>query len=554
MDIQAHLELRTAPQVVFDALPERRHQTRFMVRAGASWKAVTWQTFADEIRHLALYVDAHIETGERCAIFAKNSVAWFAAALGIQAARGVMVPIYASSTAAQAKHIVEHSDAKVLFVDSSTLPRVQELCAGLSSPRMLVLLEDVSAHDALGEKTLSAQDAIRFGQDADAKDPERFSRLLAAADLDEDALMLYTSGTSGAPKGVPLTHRNVGVNGRDWFESNAPLLEENYTDLLWLPMSHIFGFGEAAIGNRLGWTSYLSDPKSVLRDLSRVKPQVFMSVPSVWEKIATAAAAHAETHAEFRRISGGALRFCLSGGAGLKPSVKEFFWDQGVLIIEGYGLTECSPTLTLNRPDAFRFDSVGQPFPSVELKLADDGEILARGASVFRAYHNDPEATQEAFDAEGWFKTGDIGRWTDDGFLQIVDRKKDILVTAGGKNIAPANIEQQFHDDALVEHAVVYGDGQKYLVAALWLKPSSEEPPGNREEDAAKGGALARRAQASVDAVNAKLPRHETIKKFIVVDEPLSVDSGLLTPTLKIRRKHIYARYGERLRALYGGH
>jgi long-chain acyl-CoA synthetase len=284
-------------------------------------------------------------------------------------------------------------------------------------------------------------------------------------------MMLYTSGTSGNPKGVPLTHRNVAVNNLDWIQSNAPLIEENAVDLLWLPMSHIFGFGEACLGNILGFTSYLCDPASAIERLTEVRPSVFMSVPSVWEKLATRAANAdpAVQKANLLALTGGKLRFCLSGGAGLKREVKELFHACGLLIIEGYGLTETSPTLTLNRPDAFRFDTVGKPFPSVEVKLAEDGEILARGPSVFGGYHKDPEATREAFTEDGWFKTGDVGRFTEDGFLQIVDRKKDILVTAGGKNVPPANIEIRFQDDPFIAHLVIFGDAKRYLTAGVWV-------------------------------------------------------------------------------------
>jgi long-chain acyl-CoA synthetase len=219
----------------------------------------------------------------------------------------------------------------------------------------------------------------------------------------------------------------------------------------------------------------------------------------------------------------------------LKREVKEKFLARGVLIIEGYGLTECSPTLTLNRPGDYRFDSVGKPLPNVELRLADDGEILARGPNVFGGYHREPDATRDAFTTDGWFKTGDVGRFTADGFLQIVDRKRDILVTAGGKNIPPANIEQRFQDDPLVQHVVVYGDGKKYLVAGIW--PAA--------------GATNALLQRSIDRVNAQLASHETIKRFCVMDTPLTVEGGMLTPTLKVRRKKIYEAFRDRLEALY---
>jgi len=548
-------DLKIAPRAVFDALPQRRTETRFMVPDGAgSWSPVTWGAFADEIRELALYLATVTASGDRAAIYAPNRVAWASAALAIQAAGGAMVPVYPASTSEQLAYVVSHSDAKVLFVDTpALLARVFEAWPSLvTSPRVVLLDDTLDAH-AVHAATRAATplaeiplvrlaDARAIGAAAHRADPQAFERAMDAVSLDQAGVMLYTSGTSGNPKGVPLTHRNVSVNGRDWLECNAPLLEDAASDILWLPMSHIFGFGEMCLGNTLGWTSYLSDPASCLKHLPEVRPTVFFSVPSHWEKLAIAAMHEPTPAARLAKLTaatGGRLRFCLSGGAGLKREVKDFFLSCGVLLIEGYGLTETSPTLTLNRPDAYRFDSVGKVLPSVELRLAEDGEILARGPNVFAGYHKDPEATREAFTEDGWFKTGDIGRFTEDGFLQIVDRKKDILVTAGGKNVPPANIELRFRDDPVIAQVVVYGDGKKFLVAGVWL-----------HEHVAVSDARAL-VQARIDEVNAKLASYETIKKFCILDEPLTVESGLLTPSLKIRRKKIYERFGAKLEALY---
>jgi long-chain acyl-CoA synthetase len=582
MDITSYLDLRIAPRAVFDSLDERSTRARFMLRGDATrdgttpeWRAITWGAFAQQIRHAALFLSTlGLKSGERGAVFAPNRVEWLSAALAIQAAGGVMVPIYASSTAEQAGYVAQHSDAKVIFVDTAPLlTKVFASWSSYASADRIVLLDDAldakkvlsdlrargdatPAYEEVERKVITWTLALEMGRAKGEEDPDAFMRTMDSVSLDQAGLMLYTSGTSGNPKGVPLTHRNVAVNGLDWLKSNAPVLHEGDVDLLWLPMSHIFGFGEACLGNTLGFTTYLCEPKDVMACLVSVRPTVFMSVPSIWEKLATIA--KTETSPDARRaklaeVTGGKLRFCLSGGAGLKREVKELFWKSGTLIIEGYGLTETSPTLTLNRPDAFRFDSVGKPLPSVELKLAEDGEILARGASVFGGYHKDPAATKEAFTDDGWFKTGDVGRFTDDGFLQIVDRKKDILVTAGGKNIPPANIEQKIADDPFILHLVVYGDGEKYLVAGVW--PNAEAVDAHLGASGvsplARGEAMRALLQQRIDRVNASLASYETIKRFAVMDRPLTVEGGLLTPTLKVRRKKVYEAFGDTFQALY---
>jgi long-chain acyl-CoA synthetase len=361
----------------------------------------------------------------------------------------------------------------------------------------------------------------------------------------QPGVMLYTSGTSGMPKGVPLTHNNVAHNGQDWVKTLEPLLDYGQTDILWLPMSHIFGFGEMCIGNSLAWTTYLSDPVSCITQLPVIKPQVFFSVPSHWEKLAIAAM-HEPTPearlAKFKAVTGGGIKFALSGGAGLKREVKDFFYSCGLTMIEGYGLTETSPTLTMNQPASFRFDSVGKAFPSVELKLAEDGEILAKGPNVFGGYHKDPEATKACFTDDGWFMTGDVGRWTEDGFLQIIDRKKDILVTAGGKNVPPANIEMRFRDDPVIVHVVVYGEAKKFLVAGVWLNEAVAP-----KDDEARTAMV----QDKIDAANKQLASYESIKKFAIMKEPLTVEGELLTASLKIRRKKIYERFKDTFEGLY---
>ena len=522
-DVSHLLSVRPAPLAVLDQLPTHRHRVRFHVRDGESWQPVTWAQYATQIRGVARWLVEHeIEPGDHIAILASNSVAWASACLGIQTAGAVFVPIYPASTPDQVAYILEHSEAKYVFVDAALRSKLPPRA------RAIDLAGAAWAPDATHGEIRDA--AVR-----DAAASTLVDARLGALDLDAPAEMLYTSGTSGNPKGVPLTHRNVGTNGADWLACNAPLLAEGDRDLLWLPMSHIFGFGELCAGNLLGWETYLATPQTVLDLLPGVAPQVFMSVPAYWEKIARAMLVGPSPADALHRVTGGRLRFCLSGGAGLKVEIKEQLHAAGLLVIEGYGLTETSPTLTLNRPDAFRFDTVGKVLPSVELKLDDDGEILARGASVFSGYYKDPEATAAAFTADGWFRTGDVGRWTSDGFLQIIDRKKDILVTAGGKNIPPANIEARFVDDPVIERLVVYGDARAYLVAAVWVRPEASPTD----------------VAARIDAINSELARHETIKRHFIAELPLTVDNGLLTSSLKLRRKAVYERLRDRFETLY---
>jgi long-chain acyl-CoA synthetase len=539
MDVTPLLEIRPAPRAVFDRLATHRHRVRFQVRHGGAWHPVTWGQFALQIRGVARWLVEHeLEVGDRVAIFGDSSVAWASCALGVQTAGGVFVPIYPASTAEQASYIIEHSGARFVFVAGAA--QVERL-ERARLPRGCQIVE--LAQCAFTGEGGGAADSIHAAALRDAKAPTLVDARLGAIELDAVAQMLYTSGTSGNPKGVPLTHRNVGTNGADWLVCNAPLLEEGQRDLLWLPMSHIFGFGELCVGNTLGWETYLASPADVLDLLPEVAPQVFFSVPAYWEKLARAMQAGPNTPAAraqaLKRVTGGRLQFCLSGGAGLKVEIKQLLHEAGVLVLEGYGLTETSPTLTLNRPGAYRFDAVGKPLPSVELRLADDGEILARGENVFAGYHDDPVATAAAFTDDGWFRTGDVGRWTEDGFLQIIDRKKDILVTSGGKNIPPANIEARFVDDPVIERVVVYGDARPFLVAAVWVRAEVEAAERDR--------LVARR----VDEINQALARHETIKRFFIADAPLTVEQGLLTSSLKLRRKAVYDRLRPRFEALY---
>lgn len=575
MDVSDYLDVEIAPKAVFKYLDERRTRPRFMLPADdGDWNCITWGEFADEIRRCTLYLDSlGLGLEDRAVVFAPNRIEWLSAAYGIMAAGGVMVPIYASSTGEQARYAVEHSDAIVAFVDTPEILEAifTEWDAYDDVGRIVLLGDEVNPMETLFElraegaevpepgevqqRLVEWSEVREIGGRIHDEEPDRFDALMESVELDDPAMMLYTSGTTGQPKGVPLSHRNVGSNGRDWIECNGSLIDEHPVDLCWLPFSHVFGFGEISLGNTLGFTTYLSNPKDVLGEMSDVRPSVFMSIPRYWEKIAQYAM-EGETEDEqaerLEEFTGGELEFCLSGGAGLQREIKEFLDDHGLWITEGYGLTEASPTLTMNRADDFRFDSVGKPFPSVDVKLADDGEILAKGPNIFDGYYKNPEATEEAFTEDGWLETGDLGRWTEDGFLQIVGRKKEILVTAGGKNVAPAEIENRVDDDPVIEHLVVYGDGQKYLTAGIWVDDEVAADALDRDPDEADFDEAVRElVERRIATLNEDLPSYETLKKFEILDEPLTVDNGCLTPTMKVKRNEVYEQFGDQLDALY---
>jgi long-chain acyl-CoA synthetase len=265
-----------------------------------------------------------------------------------------------------------------------------------------------------------------------------------------------------------------------------------------------------------------------------------------------------EQHAKLRELTGGALSFLLSGGAGLEREVKELFHAAGLPMIEGYGLTECSPNVAMNRLDDFELGSIGKPMPGVTVRLADDGEILVKGDNVFRGYYKNPAATREAFDDEGWFHTGDLAEWTEGGFLKFNGRKKEIIATSGGKKIGPAGIEAMFAGDPYIDHAVLYGNERKYLVALITLNEAAIRQYADRNGLRHEGFAelvdtpeIRELVRGQVGQVNEQLASYETIKRFHIHDAPLSIEAGHLTPSLKLRRQKVWEQFGARLEALY---
>ena len=536
---------------LFEGAQKWGNQPRFYLPQAnhSEYTSVSWNQYAKDVRALGGFLTQSVSDGDKVAVLGDTSYSWIVAYSAIQSICGVVVPIYPASKEDMITYFLEHSEATTLFCDAGFLDTLQNI--NLAQVKQIILLDQSSDSDALEIPVTGFSQALEAGTDCQIE----FESAYAGIDYNDLATIIYTSGTTGLPKGVMLTHKNLQASSNDWISLNGPHIPEHAVDLHWLPLAHAFGIGAIMLGNRLGWQSYFASPKNVMAKMPEIRPHTFLSVPAYWEKLYLSIQAAGGTQSAFDEITGGRLVFGLSGGAGLKKEIKEGFHRLGLLIIEGYGLTECSPTLTMNRRDQFNFDSVGVPYPSVQVSLAEDGEILAKGPNIFAGYYKNKAATQDTFDADGWFKTGDVGRWTEDGFLQIIDRKKEILVTSGGKNVPPQNIERRFQDNPYIQHLIVFGDGKKYLTAMVTLNESAVRQ--NLDDQNTPWAQLCLTpelvslVEEQVQAVNQELASFETIKKVWINPQVLTVEDNLMTSSLKPRRKAIYEHYGAELEKLY---
>ena len=566
-------------------------------KVGAEWKGVTYGEMGRHIDAVASWlIDIGLAAGDRVAIFGPNTPWWSIADLAVMAAGGVSVPIYATNTASQAEHIVRDAGARIAFVGG---PEQYAHLAGVRGPDGVITR--VVAFDA--GVALDPSDSCAFSVPLAHPVSARLSERAAAARLDDVATIIYTSGTTGEPKGVVLTFENLVTQ----FEALDTYFNVTRDDrsLCFLPLSHAY---ERAwtfyILNRGAQNFYLADPKRVIETMQEVRPTCMVSVPRLYEKIYSTARhkvsqgsktkrklfewavavgsrfAHAKKRGErvgpvlagqhavadrlvlhkVRDIVGGPKNFFSAGGAALSAEIEEFFFAAGLLVCQGYGLTETSPMLTCNRPGDFEFGTVGKVISGCELKIAPDGEILARGRNVMRGYFGRPADTAEAFE-DGWFKTGDIGSFDANGFLRITDRKKDLIITSGGKNIAPSRIESIISQDYYIEQIAAVGDGRHHL-AALVVPQFEALEQWAKERGIAYDSFMAMvKDHRIVDFIGqrieqrqAVLPQHERVKKFTLLSERFSQMGGELTPTLKNIRAAITEKYAKAIESMYSDH
>lgn len=594
------MQARSIPQMFFERAAARGRTPAQLSKSQTGWEACSWQTLSERIRNIAHgLLTLGVQVGDRVAILSDSRAEWVQCDIGILATGAITVPIYPSSTDEQTAYILNNSEACIVFADSAAqfdkLMRIRNATPAL---RHIILMDHWP--DNTTDNVISLQQLIERVQTTDEQTAVLENRLQQLSPQHE-ATYVYTSGTTGPPKGVVQTHGNHLFMVQSCTEMAA--ISEGDVNLLFLPLAHSFARLEAFLGLYIGTTTAFAESIDALpQNMQEVQPMIMFSVPRVYEKIYARVMANGTSGSPikqrifrwavdtgrqvsalrqrqqpvpgllqlkynlahklvFRKLHqavGGRLRYFISGGAPLGQEIAEFFHAAGMLILEGYGLTETCPALTANRHDQFKFGTVGQPLPGVELKLAADGEILARGANIAQGYYKRPEETAEVFLEDGWFATGDIGELDRDGFLRITDRKKDLIVTAGGKNIAPQNIENLLKTDRYISQAMVYGDRKKYLTAVLTLDPHETTQYARTQgiafeqpEELAAHPQIHDLLEQRIMRFNRRLATYETVKKFIIAPSDFTPESGELTPTLKVKRKVVTQKYQAQLDQLY---
>jgi long-chain acyl-CoA synthetase len=559
-------------------------------KRGDEWVDVGFDELGTIAKEVGLgLIDLGIEKGDRVAILGNTRPEWTYSNLGILASGAASVSIYQTNSPEECHYVLEHSESRAVVVeDGEQLAKIREIESSLPALEVVIVM----APDGDIGDALSLDDLRTRGREHDASELEQRS---ASVGPDDAAVFIYTSGTTGPPKGCILTHNNYR-SMTDMVVSQGVLSKGELT-YLFLPLAHAFALLVQFVAIDLGGTIayWEKDPKKIVPNLMEVKPTYFPSVPRIFEKIYTMARSNApdpaqldqaaevgmkvrqmqergeevpaELQAAFdqaeqalfvnvRNLFGGNIRQCVTGAAPIAKEILEFFYACGVPIMEGYGMTETSTSATVNVPDAYRFGSVGKAIPGVQVKIADDGEVLLKGENIFRGYYKNPEATQSTL-VDGWLHTGDLGNLDDDGFLYITGRKKDIIITAGGKNITPANIENGLKQNRWISQAVVVGDRRPYLVALITLDP--EELPafaqehGLEPDQVADSEEMRAEVQKVVDEVNQKVGRVEQVKKFKILAHDLSQETGELTPTMKVKRNVVNEKFAGEVDALYSG-
>lgn len=555
------------------------------------WHGLTAREFDAEVVAIAKGLVARgIAPSDRVGIMAHTSVSWALLDWAIWAVGAVSVPLYETSSGEQVEWITRDSELSLLFVESSDfVDTVDEARAVGAAP----VPDDVLV---IASGALDALKAL--GADVTDEEIARRRSIATTADL---ATIIYTSGTTGRPKGVELTHGNFASLSRNAAAKFPEIVSAPGAKvLLFLPLAHVFARFISVLGVASGSTvGYVSDIKSLIPDLAAFRPTWLLAVPRVFEKVYNGAdqkaslagkqkifrwaaktsiaysraldtphgpgialklqhkVADALVLKKIRSLLGGQAQYAISGGAALGERLGHFYRGLGLLVLEGYGLTETTAPISVNLPGNIKIATVGRPFPGCSVRIADDGEVLLKGPNVFQHYHNNPEATAEAL-RDGWFHSGDLGSLDSDGYIKITGRKKELIVTAGGKNVAPAILEDRLRGHPLVSQCVVIGDGKPFVGALItldaealpgWLKAHGK--PEMTVDEARKDADVWSSLEQAVARTNRAVSRAESIRKFRILDSDFTIDNGYLTPSLKVKRGEVLKDFAHEVDAVY---
>lgn len=524
---------------------------------------LSWTDYrAQADRAAAGLIELGVQPGDHLAILSENRVEWLIADHAILSCGASDVPLHAPLAPAQVEYQVGHSESRGIIVSGqSQADKVFAVLDKLPKLEFLISFDPVLAPRGCRLRLLTWDGLQQRGWSAGQAARAEIARREAALSGQDLATIIYTSGTTGNPKGVMLTHDNLLTNAAA--TAKISFLEPDDLLLSWLPYSHIYARTvDHYLTTWAGITVALAESiETLVANLAEVQPTWLTAVPRFYEKVWNSVEAQpSEQRAEsLRKLFGPRLKQLTSGGAPLPRHVCEAFHAAGIPLLEGYGLTESSPVISFNHTDAFKIGSVGRPIEGVEVRLADDGEILTRGPHVMRGYWKNPEATAETI-RDGWLHTGDVGRIDHDGFLYITDRKKDLFVTSAGKNIAPSELERLLTSDPLIDQAVVYGDGRHFISAlivpnAALLRSEAEQLGcGWQVSDGfITTPALIEFIQARIDALMQVVSQPERVKRCLLLEQPFQLAADELTATMKVRRRHILAKYERQLAALYDG-
>lgn len=576
-------------------------RTAILYSKNDQWLEATWSMYLETVERVAAGLHhLGVKAGDRVAILAQTRPEWAYCDMAILGLGAITVPIYPNSTPEDVTFILKDSQVRVLIVDNTAVAnRLREPIARADSVTKIVVLEPPSAGNE-DPSLLPLAKVIDWGISELSRHPRLFKESALKTTADDIATILYTSGTTGQPKGVVLPHSAIMSEVSEVF----PLLGVSSRDrtLTFLPFAHILGrieiWGHVFIGYQMAYAESIDRIKD---NMQTARPTLLVAVPRVFEKIYNGILAQAEISPVRKRVfdwalsigkqisrykvdkqpvpvdlalkyqvakrlvfdklaekMGGQLRFAFSGGAPLSPQIAEFFHAAGLLLLEGYGLTETTAAITVNTPFDYRFGTVGKPIGEVKIKIADDGEILVKSKKVMREYYNNPEATADTLE-DGWFHTGDIGELSPENYLRITDRKKDLIKTAGGKYVAPQRLENLLKVNPYVSQVHIHGDQRKYVVALLTLNMepvrrfADQNNISYRDLEALSQHPRVRElVRQAVAEANSQLASFESIKNFAILPRELSIENGEVTPSLKVKRKVVDLRYRELIDRLYG--